>query len=115
VNPGGRTRISWRRSVARARAYAGWVLVLVWCANQPAFAQGRPDTTRMQCRAAAALVSARGAIVLSTGPNTYDRYVRGDGFCLPDEVTRPAFVPAADNPQCFIGYYCLSRPFGSFR
>ncbi len=104
-----------RRSAAQTGAFVGWALALAGCVNQPAFAQGRPNTTRMQCRAAAALVSGRGAVVLSTGLNTYDRYVRGDGFCLSDEVTQPAFVPTADNPQCFIGYYCLSRPFGGFR
>jgi hypothetical protein len=63
----------------------------------------------MQCKAAAALVASHGAIVLSTGPSTYDRYVQDDGFCQRDEITMPAFVHSADNPQCFIGYYCITR------
>jgi hypothetical protein len=63
----------------------------------------------MSCRAAANLVSASGAIVLSTGPSTYDRYVVGDGYCQRDEMTMPAFVRSGDNPQCFIGYYCIER------
>jgi hypothetical protein len=73
------------------------------------FAQARPNTTTMSCKSAAGLVSAKGAIVLETGPVTYDRYVTGDGYCQTDETTKPAFVPTTDNSQCFIGYYCFSK------
>lgn len=91
-------------------AIAALVACLVLCAASPeSFAQGRPDTTRMSCAAAKALVTRQHAIVLSTGPTTYDRYVADEGFCQSDEVGRAAFVPAADNSQCFIGYYCI-RP-----
>ncbi len=69
-------------------------------------AQGRPDSLRMSCGSARGLVSQRGAIVLGSGPNLYDRYVASQGFCLPDEITKPAWVPTADTRQCFIGYRC---------
>ena len=39
-------------------------------------AQPRPNTLSMSCRDAQALVVSHGAIVLGTGPNRYERYVR---------------------------------------
>lgn len=69
-------------------------------------AQSRPSTTRMSCAGARTLVAQRGAIVLGTGPSLYDRYVSSQGFCQPDEITKPAWAPTADNRQCFIGYRC---------
>jgi hypothetical protein len=78
-------------------------------AANAALAQPRPSTTAMSCAQAHVLVASRGAIVLSTGPHTYDRFVAHAGFCQYDETTEPAFERAADNPQCFVGYRCRSR------
>lgn len=69
-------------------------------------AQPRPSSVHMRCGQAAALVASRGAIVLGTGGYTYDRFVADRRFCLRSEVTEPAWVPAADTPQCFVGYRC---------
>jgi hypothetical protein len=78
-----------------------------------AMAQGRPSTTRMTCGAAARLVAMRGAVVLGTGGQTYDRIVRNEGLCPTGLYGHPAFAPTLDNPQCNIGFYCAaSRPFG---
>jgi hypothetical protein len=84
---------------------------------QTAAAQARPDTTRMSCAAARALVMRHGAIVLGTGsslydrnaPPLYDRYVVSRAHCSSTQVLEPAFVPTADNRQCFIGYTCRQR------
>jgi hypothetical protein len=78
-----------------------------------ALPQSRPLTLRMLCSQARALVAARGAIVLNTGPTTYDRYVTSSRYCVRGEVTEPTWVPTADTPQCFIGYRCVirNRPF----
>ena len=46
------------------------------------------------------------AIVLGTGGYTYDRFVRDRSFCQFDEFADPAWVPARDTPQCFVGYRC---------
>lgn len=73
-------------------------------------AQTRPVTLGMSCARANALVTRQGAIVLGTGPYTYDRYVSSQAFCLSTEFARPAWVPTADTPQCFIGYTCVSAP-----
>jgi hypothetical protein len=89
-------------------------LVLNVSVAETTAAQSRPDTTRMSCATARALVMRQGAIVLGTGrslydrnaPPLFDRYVNSQAYCKRDEVTEPAFVPAADNPQCFIGYTC---------
>jgi hypothetical protein len=71
-----------------------------------AAAQPRPSTVAMSCGQAAGLVASHGAIVLGTGGYTYDRFVTDRRFCLRSEVTEPAWVPAGDTPQCFVGYRC---------
>jgi hypothetical protein len=86
---------------------AGACLALL--AATPALAQ-RPDTRAMSCQQAAGLVARSGAIVLSTGPDLYDRYVARETFCAAGYFGRPAFVPTRDRPQCPIGYYCSSSP-----
>src|SRR4051812_44988545 len=67
----------------------------------------RPQPTAMTCRQAAALVFARGAVVLGTGGATYDRFVRDRGFCEITESTKPGYAPTLDNPQCVVGYRCF--------
>jgi hypothetical protein len=69
-------------------------------------AQSRPDSLRMSCEATRRLVSERGAVVLGTGPDIYDRYVNSQAFCERDEYTDPVWLPSADARQCFIGYRC---------
>lgn len=71
-----------------------------------AFAQGRPDTTRMSCAAAHAMVLRYGAIVMNTGGHTFDRFVSNGSFCTPLEQTKPAFVPDRTGRSCFVGYTC---------
>ncbi len=75
-----------------------------------ALAQPRPLTPLMSCGQASQLVASRGAIVLGTGRYTYDRYVSSQAFCLRTEYVRPAWVPTADAPQCFVGYTCTDDP-----
>jgi len=71
-----------------------------------AMAQGRPDSLNMTCAQAAGMVSSRGAVVIGTGPNLYDRYVATRAFCSPTETTDPAWVATSDQRRCFIGYTC---------
>ncbi|MGE7469039.1 hypothetical protein ACQKLX_06345 [Bosea sp. NPDC003192] len=71
-----------------------------------ALAQGRPQSPERSCAANRQSVLANGAIVLGTGGYTYDRFVRDRSFCQFDETTFPAWVPARDTPQCFVGYRC---------
>src|SRR3954471_18411138 len=79
----------------------------------PASAQVRASTSSLSCSAAAGLVAARGAIVLSTGPATYDRFVSGGEGCDRNQTTEAAYERTADSQQCFIGYRCRGRTGGS--
>lgn len=86
-----------------------WLATLLLLASlvaAPVQAQARPDTLALSCRDAAALVNARGAIVLGTGPNIYDRYVSQIRYCSGAEQLKAEWVKTRDNPQCFIGYTC---------
>ena len=69
-------------------------------------AQSRPNSLIMSCDAVGRLLRQQGAVILSTGTFTYDRYVSSGSFCGPAERTDPAWVPAADTQQCFAGYRC---------
>ncbi|MDP2356614.1 MAG: hypothetical protein Q8M31_11220 [Beijerinckiaceae bacterium] len=69
-------------------------------------AQGRPSTLGMSCSQAQSLVRSRGAIVLSTGGHTYDRFVSSRRFCAPDEDEIPTWAPTRDTAQCLVGSRC---------
>lgn len=69
-------------------------------------AQQRLSTLKLTCAQARQTVLSRGAVVLSTGTYTYDRFVRDRSFCEFNEFLEPAFVPSRDNPQCPVGYRC---------
>jgi hypothetical protein len=72
-------------------------------------AHARPYTPEMACGRVANIVSLNGAMVMDTGPNTYDRYVVSKAYCTPQERLKAAFVPTANDDQCFIGYTCEQR------
>lgn len=72
----------------------------------PVLAQGRPSSVRMTCAQTVRLIQARGAIVLGTGGQTFDRFVRDRSFCEVTEIAKRAFAPTRDDPACLIGYTC---------
>lgn len=90
----------------RQGARAPLALAFTLAVGLTSAAQARPDTLAMSCSQAAALVAGQGAIVLATGPNLFDRYVREIRFCSGAEQLKPEWVKTRDNPQCFIGYTC---------
>lgn len=91
------------------RAVASAALAAALCAggSASAVAQSRPYTPSMSCADVAALVRAKGAVLLSTSPTTFDRYVSAANYCSVGEVLKNQWVPTRDNPQCFIGYTCF--------
>jgi hypothetical protein len=89
----------------RAAVIAGTVV-----AASATSAQSRPSTSAITCQAAQALVRSQRAVVLDTGPGTYDRFVNGPGQCVRGEYAAPAWAPTRDAAQCFIGYSCRSGP-----
>ncbi len=73
-------------------------------------AQARPDARKMTCDQAQSLVLQHGAIVISTGQYTYQRFVSSRRYCDYWEWTRSAWTATRDNPKCRIGYICEARP-----
>lgn len=71
----------------------------------PAMA-ARQNTTNLSCRDAAGIVDQAGAIVLSTGVNTFDRYVSNVSYCGTNEIAVTAYAPTIDKDACFVGYVC---------
>jgi hypothetical protein len=84
-----------------------FVMLIAIC-SIPAMA-ARPNTTKLTYRDAAGLVDSAGAIVLSTGANTFDRYVANQGFCGNDEVAVNAYAPTLDKDSCLIGLACVDK------
>jgi hypothetical protein len=74
-----------------------------------ALAQSEPSVHSMTCAQAKEIVSSRGAVVLHTGPTTYDRFVRDDNFCEEDEAAPLAYVGTVDVAECPIGRVCQSQ------
>jgi len=75
-------------------------------------ADARSDTRAMTCAGTQALIQSRHAAVLTTGPNTYDRFVRQYGNeCDWPEVPMPVAVPTRDGP-CRV--YRCEEPVFSF-
>jgi hypothetical protein len=75
-------------------------------AGAPALAQSRPDSLTMTCSAVQALVQQRGAVVIGTGPNVFDRYVADRRFCMPTQITQNTFIATRDNRNCLVGGIC---------
>ena len=85
-------------------------LVVVSFASE-AVAQPRASTLNMTCAQARAEVARRGAVVLGTGRDTYDRFVSNRNYCEINEQLEPVWVPTRDVPQCPIGYRCTTNGF----
>jgi hypothetical protein len=66
----------------------------------------RPDTRDFSCADAKAIVEQNGAIVLTTGDTTYDRYVANSSYCDSGDKAVSAYVPTLNKSKCNIGYVC---------
>lgn len=74
----------------------------------------RPDLRRMSCAQAQSLVARHGAVVMTTGRHTYQRFVAGPPFCDHWEMVRPAVQQTRDAPRCLVGYVCETPLFSPF-
>jgi hypothetical protein len=92
------------QSYKTAALYA--LIALLGLSTSLSQAQTRPSSLKMSCAAATQLIQSEGAVVISTGPDLYDRYVRNQTFCGPSEEAVVRFIPTRDNPSCFAGYGC---------
>jgi hypothetical protein len=73
-------------------------------------AQARPDARAMTCEAARQMVLQRGAVVMTTGRHTYQRFVSHRQYCDYWERTKSAWTATRDEKKCRIGYICVDRP-----
>lgn len=86
------------------------LVTIVLLAGTAAAAESRPDIRTMSCAEVRALVFQRGAVVVTTGDNTYERYVDDQLQCQPfDEIADPAVATTLDNPECWVGSICRNR------
>ncbi|KZL23900.1 hypothetical protein [Pseudovibrio sp. WM33] len=67
----------------------------------------RTNTTDLTGSQVKSLVQEKGAIILSTGPGLYDRYVANGSYCSPSEETQRAYVVTKDSNHSLIGYTCV--------
>ncbi|TGQ64257.1 hypothetical protein EN829_020170 [Mesorhizobium sp. M00.F.Ca.ET.186.01.1.1] len=75
-------------------------------------AEARPDSRRISCAQINAMIQSHRAVVLTTGPNTYDRYVRQFGNeCDWPQVPMSAYIQARDG-QCPV--YRCEEPVNTF-
>lgn len=88
------------------RTLASLLLLLV-TAN---VAEARPSTLTMSCHQAQRMVASRGAVVMTTGPHTYDRFVANPGFCEVAEWAHSATARTKDRQDCPMGYICNTAP-----
>lgn len=85
------------KTYARSTLRLAATVVLVVVAGT-AFA--RPDTRGMTCQQTQRLILRSGAIVLTTGQHTYDRYVADQRFCSTPYVPTWTSVRTKDTAQC---------------
>ena len=93
---------------SRTRTGAAVLALVAVVAASVAHAQ-RPDARDMSCDQARALVAARGAVVLTTGQYTYERYVATAQYCSHGEVLYREWITTGDGEQCNVGYTCRLR------
>ncbi len=94
-------------SISRLCAVACVALLSTGAAG--ASAAARPDTRAMTCEQARAFVRQNGAVVMSTGQYTYERFVAGFGYCEADEEPWLQVAPTLDNSKCRVGNICRTR------
>ncbi len=95
------------KSMKRGKTLLAGALLLAGSASIGLAA--RPDTRAYTCDQGRSLIAQSGAIVMTTGPNTFDRIVHNRGFCTHGQDTVSEIVPASDDPRCRIGYTCRDK------
>lgn len=82
-----------------ALAFLGSAFLLV--TFQPADAQSRRvDSRSRTCAQIQSLINQQGAVLLSTGAHTFDRYVSNRNQCQHGEVLYREFIPSKDTGRC---------------
>ncbi|NBN63897.1 hypothetical protein GWI72_04560 [Microvirga tunisiensis] len=74
-------------------------------------AEARPDLRQMTCQQAQQTLARNGAVVFTTGRNTYDRFVTSRAYCDSWEEAVPAYQQTRDTNQCQVGFRCSEPLF----
>lgn len=67
-----------------------------------AVAQTRPDARQMSCPQVQEMIAASGAVVLTTGAHTYDRYVSTGLQCSMGESLAREYITTGDGNRCLV-------------
>jgi hypothetical protein len=76
-----------------------------------ALAQPRPNTLALTCAQVNQLIYSQGAVVFTTGPNTYERHVSNANACERTDYLERAWVRSADVVHCWAGYWCHQETY----
>lgn len=68
-------------------------------------AQGRPDARAMSCEQVRALIESRGAVVMTTGRHTYDRFVAHGSYCAHLDAPVATTIATRDTDRCWV-HHC---------
>lgn len=68
--------------------------------------EARINTTNLTCHQTQNLVNSSGAIVLSTGRYTYDRFVANRSLCSGGDYIKRVYVSTRDRKSCPVRYVC---------
>ncbi|ALV30289.1 MAG: hypothetical protein C0457_04095 [Polymorphum sp.] len=88
-------------------------LALTVLAAGTSVAAARPDLRQMTCAEAQQTVLRNGAVVFTTGPYTYDRFVANHSYCDRWEEAVPVTAATRDTPQCPVAYKCQEPAFNN--
>lgn len=92
--------------------HAAMTIAVLAALSSTALAQARrPDARTMDCEQVQTMIRSRGAVVLTTGQHTYDRYVTDGRFCSMGEVALYQTIRTRDTQQCVV-YACQIDPYG---
>lgn len=113
-----RTRLMTRSYAGRLHAITKWFPAILGSAAfafvsvLPADAQSRrPDTRTMTCSQVQSMIERNGAVVMTTGRNTFDRFVFTRNSCPHGDVTRNEWVTTKDVSRCLVRICVNPRQF----
>jgi len=75
-----------------------------------AVAEARPDVRSLSCARVQAMIDRNGAIVMTTGRHTFERFVNSRRYCENDQRVQPVRIDAADG-RCTVRGACRIDPF----
>ncbi len=97
-------------SLSRSTFTAGVATLAVLVSTGASFA--RPDARAMTCQQTQNLIRQQGAVVITTGQHTYERFVSRTGYCYHPEVRHITYISTRDTDQCPV--YNCERPIRFF-